>query len=1108
MKSTTTTRLALLALATTLGSLTVHAGTIWDAGGAANTNIDLPDNWDGTAPGVLPDLAGPSSVTFGTASGTATINAPVGFVRTTISSSFTLASGAGTLTYRGTNSGANAYGLLATSGAANAQIDEPILVEAVTTLAPRGNLFLIYNNALTPDTTTLSINGGIGLAPSSTAATYNLRYGNNTTSNPNTSNTRIAGTISGMGTLQNSSANGPWAGDLIIAGDQASLTTTDITISSSGSGFQTPAATARLVLGETSADDQTWRNITLNNVMSLAVGGTITAGTFNGTITGSSITGYGAGGTISFTGGEIGTNVALGGGGTDQNNLSLTKKGSGNLIIRSSSATYTGPTIVEAGTLSVASTASLASPITVKAGATLSSEGATTSSLTFDTGTSSLNFDPATPGSFSSGSVTTTGATIVANPTAATTIGQTYTVLTKTSGTFSGSDVAAFLGGGRSTIGGAGTNTITYTADAPATLTWKGTDGSNPTFWDVGTTFNWDNSGSDRFFTNDAVTFDDSTSSYAVAIQGSSVSPGNMVFNHSGNYTISGGTIGGTGSLTKSGSGTLTLAQTSGANSFSGALQINGGTLSISSLNRIGGSASTRAIELGGGTLEHTYTAGNAEVSDVLPLTLNPGNSTLSITGSYITGSVNAPTAPVTLRLGSAITGSGNLTKSGPGIFAIGKNSVTTLGNTFDGTVTVTDGELDIRNPDSLGATTAGTTIQNAQLALFSFNQNAGVTFNAEPVTFTGNSYFRAKNEDIDSDIQHVWTGPVSVSSGAVVGIAAAKAVTTNTVVPNTIAVVSPNIASLEITAPVTTAAGSTLKLGLINPTSTLPVIQETVAQTVTLSAALTGPAAVETQGPATSLFTLTDPEYAGNTTVNGGILSLGAINSANESSSVSIAATGATLNLNFSGSDDVGTLFIGGVQQPAGVYKASGNPGSGTEIAQITGTGTLTVATGPAVSPFGTWITGTFANGTVPGGQQGVNDDPDGDGASNLVEFAFDGDPTTGANNGKIHAFTVDTDQDVETANSELVLTVAVRSTVGAFTGATAKSASVDGITYTIQGSTTLDPFTTQVNNVPTAVPPTPATLSSGYVWKSFNLEGSNGLAGKGFLRATVTAP
>lgn len=218
------------------------------------------------------------------------------------------------------------------------------------------------------------------------------------------------------------------------------------------------------------------------------------------------------------------------------------------------------------------------------------------------------------------------------------------------------------------------------------------------------------------------------------------------------------------------------------------------------------------------------------------------------------------------------------------------------------------------------------------------------------------------------------------------------------------------------------------------------------------------------------------------------------------------------------------GNLTLGGTLAVNQV--AAGTPGTYV-IATYTGTrsGTLggTLPAGYSVnyddtnkevelviapaSGFASWITGTFANGTVPGGQQGENQDPDGDGASNLIEFAFDGDPTTGANNGKIHAFTVDTDHDGETANAELVLTVAVRSTVGTFTGATAKSASVDGITYTIEGSTTLDPFTTQVNNVPTAVPPSPATLSTGYVWKSFSLDGSNGLPGKGFLRAKVVA-
>jgi hypothetical protein len=52
-----------------------------------------------------------------------------------------------------------------------------------------------------------------------------------------------------------------------------------------------------------------------------------------------------------------------------------------------------------------------------------------------------------------------------------------------------------------------------------------------------------------------------------------------------------------------------------------------------------------------------------------------------------------------------------------------------------------------------------------------------------------------------------------------------------------------------------------------------------------------------------------------------------------------------------------------------------------------------LTISSG-----FSSWIAGTFANGTVPGAQQGANDDPDGDGVSNLLEYAVAGfDPTVG---------------------------------------------------------------------------------------------------------------
>ena len=86
---------------------------------------------------------------------------------------------------------------------------------------------------------------------------------------------------------------------------------------------------------------------------------------------------------------------------------------------------------------------------------------------------------------------------------------------------------------------------------------------------------------------------------------------------------------------------------------------------------------------------------------------------------------------------------------------------------------------------------------------------------------------------------------------------------------------------------------------------------------------------------------------YNGNTIVNMGTLQLNSPNSGNDASTLSIADSGATLNLNFTGTDTVNKLFIGTTQMVAGVYKAVGSAAVGTELAKLTGSGTLTVAPG-----------------------------------------------------------------------------------------------------------------------------------------------------------------
>ena len=124
---------------------------------------------------------------------------------------------------------------------------------------------------------------------------------------------------------------------------------------------------------------------------------------------------------------------------------------------------------------------------------------------------------------------------------------------------------------------------------------------------------------------------------------------------------------------------------------------------------------------------------------------------------------------------------------------------------------------------------------------------------------------------------------------------------------------------------------------------------------------------------------------YAGNTTVNVGILSLERTNVNNESSTITIAATGATLDLAFAGTDTVDKLFIGATQMAAGEYKAVGSVASGTELAQLSGTGTLTVTSGPSGGGYSSWA-------SLNGAGVELDGDHDGDGVSNGVEYFIGG--------------------------------------------------------------------------------------------------------------------
>lgn len=155
--------------------------------------------------------------------------------------------------------------------------------------------------------------------------------------------------------------------------------------------------------------------------------------------------------------------------------------------------------------------------------------------------------------------------------------------------------------------------------------------------------------------------------------------------------------------------------------------------------------------------------------------------------------------------------------------------------------------------------------------------------------------------------------------------------------------------------------------------------------------------------------------------------------------------------------------------------------------------------------TPFEGWAILKGLDGTA-GKENGPANDPDQDGASNMEEFAFNGNPLSGSDNGIRNLFTADTSNPG--TDKELVLTIAVRSGAPVFTGSPSPSSAVDGVTYSVEGSLDLSTFTSTVGIVDPITNGLPDLTGSGYEYRSFSLDGSAGLSGKGFLRAKVQLP
>jgi autotransporter-associated beta strand protein len=218
-------------------------------------------------------------------------------------------------------------------------------------------------------------------------------------------------------------------------------------------------------------------------------------------------------------------------------------------------------------------------------------------------------------------------------------------------------------------------------------LTWDGKTNGN---WDT-TTKNWrPAAGPDTTFgQGDFVTFDDTLTGTTSVNLTTALSPANFTVNNTlSNYVFSGGgSISGSVTLVKSGSGTLTLAETGGDN-FSGGIIVNNGTVILDNAN----SAISGGTTINGGTIQ----VGNNDVNGTLP----SGNVTDS--GALIFNRAD------NIIVTNVISGAGTLTQNGTNVVTLSGNN-----SGFTGTATVAQGTLQVGSTNALGLATS-VTVSNA----------------------------------------------------------------------------------------------------------------------------------------------------------------------------------------------------------------------------------------------------------------------------------------------------------------------------------------------------------------------------------------------------------
>lgn len=597
---------------------------------------------------------------------------------------------------------------------------------------------------------------------------------------------------------------------------------------------------------------------------------------------------------------------------------------------------------------------------------------------------------------------------------------------------------------------------IAYTT--PGAIVWTASqDGT----WDAGLTSNWKTESggtATAFLPYDIVKFDDTAGGDGTVTLSGLIEPLSVeVANDSLDYTLSGDPIAGLSGIVKSGAGSLTLLND---NTFSGSVLVDEGLLAVG--NGVSGSlaAGVSVAVQGFGELVVNPPSGGTFAASVL----NNGIFTAEGSGA--------------ITLGGQVTGSGDLfiqragttTMSGSGhtgrIFVTSGATLAATGGGWASSF-FADGTRNIVVESGGTLTTGVHTLGGLGAALF---QPAILLEEGGSWALQGEQYLNGNNLQLEGATISINTNDLRLQGGTVVSHPSA----TRTRIQNG-AVTLYGDAAFDV------ADG-----GAPDDFEIASRIAENAAGRSL------------TKYGAGVLVLLGETAYTGATDIQEGTLRMTQATLA-DGAAVNVAA-GAFLHLAHGQSDTVLQFQIDGVSQTPGTWGAVGS-GAEHESARILGAGLL-VVTG-AVDPFADWISANYPELTGPDALAGA--DPDDDGLSNLTEFALDGNPASGTASGKVRA-------RIETLDGQpaLVITFPVRGSASSvtFLGSPSPGATVDGVTYTVQGSNDLSAFDVPVVELPAPLSGGMPTLSDEGAWhyRSFRLSGDIPARGpKGFLRVGV---